>query len=155
MKNIFLLNMVLLLSFNSSAQQILPQYQDTYIYGQWQCIKLDTRGYEKFTLQQAKQLQSSILTMRKNTFYYKNVDFIDSCRFSYWGIDKYDTVYPYRDALKMTYSNKELSKMEVLQPTDSAGHFGCFNDCAIFFFKGDTLINVCGGYTLYFKKVGN
>ena len=121
-------------------------------YGNWKCVKLDTRGYEKYSLEQAKKLEATVLTLEKNTVYYHNIDFIDSCHFTHWRIKNYDTT-EWNLNLGITYRKKELAKMFELEALDDKGSPGCYNNCAIFFLKDDTLINNCGGYYLYLTKV--
>ncbi len=121
-------------------------------YGNWKCVMLDTRGYEKYSFEQAKKLQASILTIEKNTFYYHNIDFIDSCHFTHWRIKKYDTT-EWNLNLSIKYFKKDLAKMFEIEALDNKGGAGCYNNCATFFLKDDTLINNCGGYYLYLLKV--
>jgi hypothetical protein len=150
-KKLFLIS-TLIFCYNCYAQSSggIP---DGHLYGRWKCVKLDTRGYQKYSLEQAHKLQASILTIETHTFYYNNINFIEQCNFYRWGINKYDTVHLHRNTLEITYTNKELSKIQVLEPLDSNGKFGCFNNCAIFYLKGDTLINNCGGYILFLIKI--
>jgi len=143
---------MLFLFLKSSGQEKKP-YTDNYIYGDWKCVRLDTHGFQKFSWEKAQKLPSSILTVEKTTYYYNNVDFIEVCHFACWNKYMYDTVHLEGRTLDVLYKKRELSKVVVLEPTDSTGDFGCYNDCAIFYLKGDTLINVCGGYTLFFTKI--
>ena len=86
--------------------------------------------------------------------YYSNIDFVELCTFSSVkyrkGIDKEDwsgTSFFYR------YSKKELSEIIGCELVDKKGEWACYNECALLFLKKDTLINICGGYTLLFKKI--
>ncbi|MEO6883500.1 MAG: hypothetical protein ABI199_05705 [Bacteroidia bacterium] len=148
-----LLFSTLILCYNCYAQQ-LKNAPSKYLYGKWKCVKLDARGYENLTPEQARKLQASILTVEKHTYYYNNISFIEWCNFDHWIVTKYDTVnLDSQDPLVYTYTTKELSKIKVIEPVDSIGKFGCVNDCAAFYLKGDTLLNDCGGYYFYFTKV--
>lgn len=127
------------------------QRADTSIYGRWKCVKHDYRGYQKFSLKQAEKIKVSVLTLGRNTFYYGNVKFVASCRFSSWKRSKYDiSIY---SPLELVYSEEQLKDVILLEPIDGGGKFSCFNDCSIFYLKQDTLINICGGYTYYLKKI--
>ena len=68
-------------------------------------------------------------------------------------MSKYDTVNITGNILDITYRKKELSKIYVLKPVDDKGGSTCFNNCAEFYLKQDTLISMCGGYTLFLLKV--
>jgi len=37
-------------------------------------------------------------------------------------------------------------------PVDSKGNAACINNCSEYLLKGDTLINICGGYTYYMLR---
>lgn len=153
MKSYFFILSLLLFSISYSfCQDNKEVVSIDSLYGNWKCVKLDIRGYEKYSLKQAKKLQASILTIEKNTFYYKDITFIDSCHFYGWKIKRYDTT-EYNLNLSITYTKKELARMFEFEPIDTKGEWGCYNNCTLFFLKDDTLINNCGGYYLYFLKV--
>jgi len=144
--------LAVLFSFNSCRAQRQQELAKEYIYGKWQCVKIDKRGYQKYTWEQAQQLQSSILTIEKNKFYYNNIGFVEPCDFFEWKISKYDTTSLSGTILDIAYKKKDLSKIYVLEPTDGKGESACFNNCALFYLKQDTLINICGGYALFLIK---
>ncbi len=143
---------ILLLNLNCSAQK-QEKYTNEYIYGNWKCVKFDKRGLQKYTLQQAQKLQSSVLTVEKDKFYYNDIDFIELCSFNKWKISNYDTTNLSGNILDVLYKKKELSKIRVLEPVDDKEEPACYNNCAEFYFKDDTLINICGGYTYFLLKV--
>ncbi|MEO6670259.1 MAG: hypothetical protein ABIN36_12330 [Ferruginibacter sp.] len=121
------------------------------ITGQWKCVKHDFRGKQKFSLQQAGKIKSSVLTIKKNTFSYNKLSFIQTCTFNSWEVAPYDTS-EYTN-LELIFTKPELEQVKVYSPLDKKGDFACYNDCSLFYLKQDTLINVCGGYTFYLKKV--
>lgn len=133
-----------LIGFGQSKNDIL-------ITGQWKCFKHDFRGKQKFSLKQAEKIKATVLTIKKNNFKYGDLSFIKSCSFNSWKIAAYDTS-EYTN-LELTFTKPELTQLKICSPVDSKGNFACYNDCALFYLKQDTLINVCGGYTFYLKKL--
>ena len=47
---------------NSSANDKVIT-EEVNVYGRWKCVAMDTRGYQKFSLAEAKQLEKSILNI--------------------------------------------------------------------------------------------
>ena len=130
--------------------------QSESIYGKWKCVATDFRGYQKFTLKQADVVKKSILNIEKNKMYYSEVDFIDLCTFDSIiykrGLEKEDwsgTSFFYR------YSKKDLSEMIACIPVNAKGEWSCYNECAQLYLKQDTMINICGGYTFFLKRVNS
>jgi hypothetical protein len=124
------------------------------IYGKWICVATDYRGYQKFTAKQAALLKKSILHIDSSKMYYDSIHFLDVCTYASIkyrkGLEKDDwsgTSFYYR------YSEKDLAGMIACEPVDGKGTWSCYNDCALLYLKNDTLINICGGYTLMFKKI--
>jgi len=149
-----LLFYIFILLWSSCVAQRRGKISSNDIYGQWKCVKLDKRGFQKYTLEQAKMLEASTLTIDSGKFFYGDeIDFVKPCSFYRWKKSTYDTVNLSGNILDITYKKVELSKISKLEPVDEKGEFGCFNNCAIFYFKQDTLINICGGYTLFLLKV--
>jgi hypothetical protein len=130
----------------------LQSSRDNYIFGKWRCVKLDTRGYQKYSLKQAKIIKRSVLNFERNKIYYSDIDFIKSCYFFKLKLSQYDTLLSrvyYNMNLEVIYPKSDLAKILVIELVDSNGRHSCFNNCAELFLKQDTLINVCGGYTFY------
>lgn len=144
-----------LLYFNGCTAQVEKVPDINYIFGKWKCVKQDYRGYQKFSLEQAEQIRHSILIFEKNNFFYEGVKFIEPCSFTNIKISKYDTSAYLGYSVEYVYLKKELAKVLVIEPVDEKGEGACFNECAIFFLKQDTLINICGGYTFYMLKDNN
>lgn len=129
------------------------QQKETYpIFGKWKCVKLNTQGFQKFQITDAEKLQKSNLTITSTTFGYDEIDFIEPCNFKGWSMRNCDTSENLGITLELLYTKDELSKFIEYSPIDENGEFGCFNDCSIFYMKNDTLINICGGYTLFLIK---
>lgn len=137
-------------AFGCFAQQSLNE--KATIYGRWKVVKIDYRGYQKFSIEQAKQIRHSILSVQNNTFFYNSIKFIEPCSFYGWNVKNYDTSENQMYNIGFIYSKKELDKLLILEPVDSIGNASCYNECAVFFLKQDTLINICGGYTFYLLK---
>ena len=130
-----------------------PIADNNSIIGKWKCVKHEYKGRQKFSLQQAESIRRSILEIRKNTFSYSNVKFVNRCFFSGWKMTAYDTL-EYNN-LELRYTKAELQKFTVAVPVDAKGEFACFNECALFYLAQDTLINICGGYTFYRVRIRN
>jgi len=145
--------LTLFLGVNSCSAQQENKFPLEYIYGDWECVKIDKKGYQRYTWEQALELKAAILTVEKNKFYYNHISFVDSCSFYHWKTFKYDTISLSGNTLDFKYKKKVLSGINVLAPVNDKGELDCFNNCAEFYLKGDTLINVCGGYTLFLLKV--
>ena len=126
--------------------------KSSFILGEWQSVKEDYRGYQKFTLDQANQIKASTLTISDDAFYYEGIDFIEPCQFYEWEITPFDTAEYLGHSIEFKYDKNELARFLTLTPSDENGDLACFNECATFFLNGDTLINVCGGYTFYLTK---
>ncbi len=122
------------------------------IVGEWKVVKINTKGYQRYTLEEANLLKSSTLVVTDSSFYYKNISFVDSCTFARWKYSSYDTVNLLGNLLDIEYRKKTLSKIIVVEPVDSLGAWGCYNNCSQFFMKDDTLINICGGYGFYLVR---
>lgn len=134
-----------------TASMVKSKVHEMNINGRWKSVKHDYRGRQKFSLQQANLIRSSVLTIEQNTFNYSKAQFIKSCNFYTWKKSPYDTtVY---DNLQLIYTNAELQKLTIFDPVDKAGNLSCFNECALFYLKQDTLINLCGGYIFYWVKI--
>jgi dipeptidyl aminopeptidase/acylaminoacyl peptidase len=147
------LSIIMLLIFQSeSIAQNIVDFEKNII-GNWECVKFNSRGNQKFSISQANQIKKSILVIQKNSFYYNRVKFVDICKFSNWKISLYDTVNLTGNFLDFIYSKKDLINIKVLDPVDNVNEYSCFNNCAEFFLKDDTLINICGGYAYYLKKI--
>lgn len=121
------------------------------IIGDWKCVKHDYRGLEKFTLKQAEEVRKSTLHIEKNIYYFKNVKFIEMCRFDEWVVKPFDA-YDLIRTLELTYTKKQLKNVFLLDPVDKAGNTTCFNECAVFK-KGNTIITSYGGYIFFWAKV--
>jgi hypothetical protein len=137
--------LLLLLSFAVSGQA--PSAGQPPVYGNWKCVRKDYRGYQKFSLQQAEKIRKATLRIEKTTFSFRDIKFIEPCVFAGWKRSKYDTSE--YTSLALVYTKIELTGIQTLEPVDAKGHPACFNECAIFYLKQDTLINICGGYTYY------
>jgi|GEM_PF-2890477 len=129
--------------------------KESLILGKWICVKHDYSGYNKFSLEQAEKIRVATLNIEKDKYYYSNIEFIESCIYSKFNISSYDTTRYYGYYIEFLYSKKELSKILVYTPVDNEDKPSCFNECATFLLKQDTLINICGGYTFYFLKVAD
>jgi hypothetical protein len=123
-----------------------------FILGTWKCVDHDYRGEEKFNLKQAELIRYSILNIGKHNFSYSKAKFIENCNFSDWEMTMYDTTQDFVYSLEYKYYKSELTKMFSFIPVDSNGRSACYNECATFFLKEDTLITICGGYTFYWLK---
>jgi hypothetical protein len=156
MKNsTYLICILIMLAFSSfiscsSQNQVITNAD--YIYGVWKCVKHDYRGFNSIELEQAEKIKISKLHIEKNNAYYENIGFISECKFSKFKVSTYDTLEHTGLILEFRYKKKELSKMLEYEPVDENGKFSCFNNCAIFYLKQDTLINICGGYTYFLIK---
>jgi hypothetical protein len=143
----------LILPFLIAAGHIVTTVSPINITGKWKCIKHDYRGKQKFSLKQAEFIRQSILDIKTNTFAYSKAKFIKPCTFQGWKRTAYDTSQ--YDNLELIFTKAELQKITVWDPVNAKGVNACFNECAIFYLKHDTLINVCGGYTFYRVRTGN
>jgi hypothetical protein len=147
MKNNFLLLMLTLITCKNYAQNDLNK-----INGKWHCIKDESIVPTKYNKKQLEQIKSSDLIIENDKFYFEGIKFIDVCSDLNWEITKYDTTQYYADQIEADYDNKELSEILVIEPKAKPGKEECYNNCVQLFLKQDTLINICGGYTLFFIK---
>lgn len=122
------------------------------LIGKWKSVRLDKRGFQEFDLEKADLISQSLLIISEDSVAYSSIDFIDLCRFSRWKIEQYDTNEHMGFSLDFLYTKEELSKILLYRPVDQNGNFACYNDCSNFFLKGDTLINICGGYTFFLVR---
>ena len=123
-----------------------------FLYGKWHCIEIGTKGLQKYTWQQIQQLKASTLVIGPNRFYYTDSNFIEPCNFAKWKISSVDTSQFTGTSLDYIYTKAELSKWLEADQIDDKGKDACFNNCALFYLKNDTLINICGGYTMFLIK---
>jgi len=123
-----------------------------YLYGEWKKVKVDNRGYQKLSKAQAEEISNSVLVIEKNQVFYRDIRFMKPCTFYEIKIGKHDWNKPWGISLENRYTKNELSKMDEVAMVNQKGERTCFNDCAIFFIKQDTLIHICGGYTFYLTK---
>lgn len=128
-------------------------FYDEYIYGKWECVKSDYRGYQKYNFEQAEKIRQSVLNIERHRLYYSGIEFIEPCNYSHFNISNFDTSLFYGYSIEFVYSKKELAKIFVYVPVDEKGNDACFNDCVTLLLKQDTLINICGGYTFYLLKI--
>jgi len=143
---------VVLFIFVSCYFQTETKNRSDLIYGKWKCVKHDYGGFNSFTFEQAEAIRKSILNIEKNKIFYMNNSTVGVCEYSKFIISNWDTTLYTGLIIEFRYTKKELSKIQVFNPVDEKGNFACYNDCAKFFLKQDTLINVCGGYTFYLIK---
>jgi hypothetical protein len=141
----------LFLSITCTTQHKITS-PDRFILGKWKSVKWDYSGFNKFTIEQADIIKNCILVVDKEKIYYSSISFIDTCEYYRFLISKYDTTAYLGLSIEYKYTKRELSKLLVLNPLDKEGNPSCYNDCAIFLLKQDTLINICGGYTYYLLK---
>ena len=146
--NAFIFVITAFLVFGCSAQQ----NDVDIIVGDWKSVKLIDRGYQKFSRIEAEKLYESTLTITHNKFNFKDIDFVEPCVFEKWKVENYDTTEYLGYSIEFLYSKKELSKLLKIIPVDENGELSCYNECSAFFLKEDTLINICGGYTLYLLR---
>jgi hypothetical protein len=121
------------------------------IYGSWKCINGFPWKASKYDQEEIDKIKSSILVIENGKFYFDKISFIETCTFEKIKISKYDTLYNVPN-LRLLYTSKELSVFSAIDLLDKNGEISCYNDCAQLFYKQDTLINICGGYTLIFVK---
>jgi hypothetical protein len=143
---------IILFTFINCYSQNELKNPNDIIYGRWKCVKHDYGGYNSFTFEQAEAIRTSILNIEKNKIYYTNINFVGKCDYSKFKVTPYDTTLYLGLIIEFRYTKRELSKIMVYDPVDKNGDFACFNDCAIFYLKQDTLINICGGYTFFLIK---
>jgi len=129
------------------------QSPDSYILGDWHCVKHDYRGYQKFSLKQAEAIKKIILKIKQNGFSYSKADFVEKCDFIGWQASKYDTSEQLGYSIEYRYQKTELAKLLKMTPVDKKGNLSCYNERSTFFLKGDILIKTCGGYRFYWLKV--
>jgi hypothetical protein len=122
------------------------------LIGEWYPVEVEEKGYQKFSTEIKEMFFKSKLIIEKKKIFYCGIPEIEVCHFDSLGISSFD-VEEYRGLpIYYKYTEEELSRFKVVSPLDYKGKFSCFNDCSIFFFNEDTLINLCGGYTVYLKK---
>jgi len=95
------------------------------------------------------------LNIDQNRIYYNNLDFIEVCEYSNFFVSKYDTSLSSRLIIERRYSKLELSKILEFTTVDKDCKRSCYNDCAQFYLKQDTLMYICGGYTFFLLKTGD
>ncbi len=137
----------------TNEKQIKAKDSHISLYGVWKCVVLNDKWYQKFSLKEAKTLQKSLLHIESHKMYYEGVDFVELCSYHNISEKNYDTSE--YDDLALIYPKAELAKVTVVDLVDKNGEAACYNDCSILYLKQDTLINVCGGYTLFFKKISD
>lgn len=125
------------------------------IMGEWIIVKQNYKGYQKFSLDEAHKIEESILNINKSEIFYENIDFISPCNFDKLLIELIDTTKLYGATIEYLYTKKELTKIQSIIPVNINNQPTCFNNCATFYLKQDTLINICGGYTFFLKKINN
>jgi hypothetical protein len=125
---------------------------DSAIYGKWICVNLDVRGYQDFPLKKAQLIQKTLLCIDDSSIRYADIDFIEPCHYYDFKISNWDTTEELGLSLEYKYYPKELHNILQYTPVDKNGGWTCYNNCAHLYLKGDTLINICGGYTYYLVK---
>jgi len=151
LSKVIILNMLLFIggcNLNTIGLQ-----KDKSIEGQWRYAKYLEYHPTKYGIEELNNLKKSRLIITKNRLYYKNIHFVDSCNDINWKCEPYDTSYSESIQLEHFYSKVELSKIYSFTPVDKTGEWqGCFADCAVFYLKQDTLINICGGYPIFLVR---
>lgn len=109
------------------------------------------KGYQKYDSNKARRIEHATLVISPHEFYYSNIKFVEKCSFDTIILTAVDTLFA--DIMARIYTSAELKKMQEVQMIDRNREHACFNDCARFYLKEDTLINICGGYQYYLKKI--
>lgn len=125
--------------------------QPDNVYGRWKCVKMGMKGYQKYDSNKARRIEHATLVISPHEFYYSNIKFVEKCSFDTIILTAVDTLFA--DIMARIYTSAELKKMQEVQMIDRNREHACFNDCARFYLKEDTLINICGGYQYYLKKI--
>lgn len=125
--------------------------KESRIYGNWVYVKHYGWRATKYTSDQLDILKKAELRITKNSIKYEGVGFINECDDIQWQISVYDTSITESQQMELYYTKEELSQVYLFNPVSSStGQWeGCFSDCAIFYLKQDTLINICGGFPIY------
>ena len=148
-KNLLILSCILLVCCNLSTTSKL----ENQFYGKWECKKVLGWRATKYTSLQLEKIKVSKLIIEKDKFFFGGIEFIDTCNGIEWRVKKVDSLTTIPQQLEVLYDSNEISELYTLEPFNKEGNYNCYNNCAELFLKRDTLINICGGYTLFFIKV--
>lgn len=122
------------------------------LMGKWKCEKVLGWRATKYSSLQLELIRTAILTIEEGKFYFSGVGFIDTCYGLEWNIKKVDSLTTIPQQLEVLYDSNEIAELYTLELLNKEGNYTCYNNCAELFLKKDTLINICGGYTLFFTK---
>lgn len=151
-KTLVFFTLVLILGCHTGGNK--PKPQD--IYGTWKYVKHNRWHATKYTSEQLDMLKSAVLKIGPDKAEFAGLKFIEPCAHPQWAIARYDTSYAECAQLEPVYTMAELAKMFRFTPIDSKGEWnGCFPDCSVFYLKQDTLINIWGGFPVYFVRKNN
>lgn len=108
-----------------------------YLFGRWKCVKLVYGKADRYTVQQGKQLEASILIITPHKISYEGANFIPTCTNVNWRID--------RDRSEVYYLTWRFAiDTSIVIPFNDGSNSECFNNTALDLYK-DTLYNDCGG----------
>lgn len=151
MKRIPLIIIYLLVNHFVNAQNSSIKSQN--IYGTWKCVRMDIRGMQDYGLDKAMIVKKAILEIDKSEIVYHGASFIKPCNYVKWQINRFDTSYYHGIPLERDYLKSELVKILDFVPVDAKANPACINNCSEYLLKGDTLVNICGGYSYYRVKI--
>lgn len=127
------------------------------VFGRWKCVVIDYRGYQKFSIEEAKNIEKSVFVVGKHKMYYEGIASIELCEYDTLVGNIVDTSALTGASFEYKYSKDDLSKIIQFAQLNKRGELpmSCYNECSQLFLKEDTLINICGGYTFYLTKIDN